>query len=69
MFPFMLPSSTQLGSSLMVWTASASQLSLMIMLCSTIIFMPIVLSYTAWVYRVLRGPVTVDTVVRDKNSY
>lgn len=69
MFPFILPSSTQMGSSLMVWTASASQLSLTIMLFATIIFMPIVLLYTAWVYRVLRGKVTQNFLDTDKNAY
>ena len=36
----------------------SSQLTLLIMLVATLIFLPIVLAYTAWVYRVLRGPVT-----------
>lgn len=69
MFPFILPSSTQVSSSLMVWTASASQLSLMIMLIAAIIFMPIVLLYTAWVYRVLRGKVTAAVIDQEKNAY
>lgn len=57
MFPFIFPSSTAPDSSLTVWDASASQLSLQIMTIATIIFMPIVLAYTAWVYRVMRGKV------------
>lgn len=69
MFPFILPSSTQAGSSLLVWTASASQTSLTIMLFATVIFMPIVLLYTSWVYRVLRGTVTANFLDTDKNAY
>jgi cytochrome d ubiquinol oxidase subunit II len=32
------------------------------MLLATIIFMPLVLVYTAWAYRVLRGKVTVEDI-------
>ncbi|MDE2219755.1 MAG: cytochrome d ubiquinol oxidase subunit II, partial [Gammaproteobacteria bacterium] len=58
LFPFLLPSSSQPASSLTVWDASSSQRTLWIMLLATALFMPIVLAYTAWVYRVLRGRVT-----------
>lgn len=68
MFPFILPSSSNPGSSLLVWDASASQLSLSIMFISTCIFLPIVLIYTAWVYHVLRGKVTAQHIEKDKGS-
>ncbi|MGO9994467.1 MAG: cytochrome d ubiquinol oxidase subunit II [Steroidobacteraceae bacterium] len=58
MFPFLLPSSSHPGSSLTVWDASSSQRTLGIMLIAVVIFLPIVLAYTSWVYRVMRGPVT-----------
>jgi cytochrome d ubiquinol oxidase subunit II len=58
LFPFLLPSSSHPGSSLTVWDASSSHLTLSIMLIAVIIFLPIVLAYTGWVYRVMRGPVT-----------
>jgi cytochrome d ubiquinol oxidase subunit II len=58
LFPFLLPSSSHPQSSLTVWDASSSQRTLGIMLVAAIIFLPIVLAYTAWVYRVMRGPVT-----------
>lgn len=67
MFPFILPSSTQPSQSLLVWDASSSQLSLEIMLLAAVIFMPIILLYTAWVYRVLRGKISVKHI--NKNSY
>lgn len=69
MFPFILPSSTHTTSSLTVWDASSSQLTLFIMLVATIILMPIVLIYTRWVYKVLAGPVTEESVKQDMNSY
>ncbi|KWV59305.1 cytochrome d ubiquinol oxidase subunit 2 [Bradyrhizobium macuxiense] len=57
-FPFMLPSSLDPHASLTVWDSSSSHLTLKIMLFATAVFLPIILLYTAWVYRVLRGPVT-----------
>lgn len=69
MFPFILPSSTHPNSSLLVWDASSSEHTLMIMLVSVIIFMPMILCYTSWVYRVLRGKVTEQGVSADQNAY
>lgn len=57
MFPFILPSSIDPRSSLTVWDASSSHLTLFIMLVVTVIFIPIILAYTTWVYRVLWGKV------------
>lgn len=62
MFPVILPSSTAPGSSLSVWNASASHLSLFVMLVASAIFLPLILAYTAWVYRVLWGKVTAEDV-------
>ncbi|MBN9010237.1 MAG: cytochrome d ubiquinol oxidase subunit II, partial [Rhizobiales bacterium] len=69
MFPFLMPSSADPKASLPVWDASSSQLTLFIMLVATLFFMPIVLVYTAWVYRVMRGPVTVASLGRNPNAY
>ncbi|VVC76053.1 Cytochrome bd-I ubiquinol oxidase subunit 2 [Aquicella siphonis] len=66
MFPFILPSSSNMTSSLLVWDASSSQLTLLLMLAAVVIFLPIVLIYTAWVYRVLRGKVRRDTIEKDE---
>jgi cytochrome d ubiquinol oxidase subunit II len=57
MFPFILPSSVDPKSSLTVWDASSSHLTLFIMLVVTSIFVPIIIAYTSWVYRVLWGKV------------
>lgn len=69
MFPFIMPSSTVPASSLTVWDASSSQLTLFIMLVATVIFVPLIVAYTAWVYRVLRGKVTVQSVEGNESSY
>jgi len=67
MFPFILPSSSDPSQSLTVWDSSSSQLTLLIMLGATIIFLPIVLAYTAWVYRVLAGKIT-EQSIRDNDG-
>lgn len=60
MFPFILPSSLDPASSLTVWDSSSSHFTLFFMLLMALIFVPIVLAYTAWVYKVLWGRLTTD---------
>jgi cytochrome bd ubiquinol oxidase subunit II len=62
MFPFILPSSIAPNSSLTVWDASSSHQTLFVMLVAAVIFVPIILAYTAWVYKVLWGKVTEKSV-------
>jgi len=69
MFPFIMPSSIDPKSSLTVWDASSSHLTLFIMLVCTVIFMPLILMYTAWVYKVLWGKVDEDEMIANKNAY
>lgn len=68
MFPIILPSSIDPRSSLAVWDASSSHMTLFIMLVATVIFMPIIVAYTSWVYRVLWGKVT-EADVTDENRH
>jgi len=62
MFPFLMPSDIMPQASLTVWDATSSQLTLFVMLIATLIFLPIVLTYTGFVFRVLRGPVTAKQI-------
>jgi len=68
LFPFLLPSSADPNHSLTLWDASSSQRTLTLMLAAVIVFLPIVLAYTAWIYNALRGPVT-EARVADKDDY
>ena len=68
MFPFILPSSSVPAQSLTVWDSSSSQLTLTIMLFATVVFLPLVLAYTAWAYRVMRGKVTRETIINNHES-
>jgi cytochrome d ubiquinol oxidase subunit II len=69
MFPFILPSSFDPASSLTVWDASSSRTTLLIMLAAVVLLLPIVLAYTAFIYRVMRGKVTEHQVEADHFSY
>jgi cytochrome d ubiquinol oxidase subunit II len=69
LFPFLMPSSTNPGDSLTIWDASSSAKTLFIMLIAVIIFLPIVLAYTTWVYRVLRGQISLDAIRRHVGPY
>ncbi|MGL4668535.1 MAG: cytochrome d ubiquinol oxidase subunit II [Saezia sp.] len=67
MFPFLLPSSHSPSASLMVWDTSSSHMTLFIMLVVALLFVPIVLAYTGYVYYVLRGKVTRESVDDSKS--
>lgn len=69
MFPFILPSSLDPQSSLTAWDTSSSHMTLFIMLVVTIIFLPIILAYTTWVYHVLWGKVDEGTIEHGDHSY
>jgi cytochrome d ubiquinol oxidase subunit II len=69
LFPFLLPSSTVPNASLTVWDASSSRLTLFIMLICAAVFLPIVLVYTGWVFRVLRGQITLAHIRSQRGDY
>ncbi len=69
LFPFILPSSADPRASLTVWDASSSHVTLWIMLLATAVFLPLITLYTAWVYRVMRGKVTEQSVASASHSY
>jgi cytochrome d ubiquinol oxidase subunit II len=41
----------------------------MIMLIAIVVCLPVVIAYTGWVYRVVRGKVTADSVRDGEHSY
>jgi len=65
MFPFIVPSSSHPNASLTVWNAVSSHLTLQIMLWVVLLFLPLVMLYTGWVYRVMRGRVSVKAIADD----
>jgi len=70
LFPFILPSSLTPNASLTAWDATSSYVTLNVMFWVALIFTPIVLAYTSWAYRVMRGKVTLEFIAtNDKSLY
>jgi cytochrome d ubiquinol oxidase subunit II len=69
LFPFLLTSSSEPNMSLTVWDASSSKLTLGIMLGAVVVFLPIIIVYTGFVYRVLRGKVGEDAIDSDPTAF
>ncbi len=70
MFPFVMPSSSDPRSSLTVWDAVSSHLTLGLMFWATVIFMPLIIFYTSWAYKVMAGKITTDFIkAHDKAAY
>ncbi|CAJ0797331.1 Cytochrome bd-I ubiquinol oxidase subunit 2 [Ralstonia psammae] len=68
MFPFVLPSSSTPAASLTVWDSVSSHFTLGLMFWVAIIFTPIIIAYTSWCYRVMRGKVTVEHIRANEHS-
>ncbi|RLM23989.1 cytochrome d ubiquinol oxidase subunit II [Brenneria alni] len=68
MFPFIMPSVTVPNVSLTMWDATSSLLTLKVMTVVAIIFVPIVLSYTAWCYYKMFGRITKEQIEQNTHS-
>ena len=68
LFPFIMPSSSDPRSSLTVWDAVSSYRTLQVMFWAVVIFMPLIIVYTSWVYRVMRGKITTEQVQAETHS-
>ncbi len=68
MYPFVMPSSSDLNSSLTVWDGVSSHLTLSIMFWATLILMPMIVIYTSWAYRVMSGKVTASYVKQNDHA-
>lgn len=68
LFPFIMPSSLDPNSSLTIWDAVSSHKTLGIMLWVVVIMLPIILLYTSWVYRVMRGKITLKHIEDNEHT-
>jgi cytochrome d ubiquinol oxidase subunit II len=59
LFPRMLPSSIDLAHSLTIYNASSTPRTLTVMLIIALIGMPVVVAYTAYIYKVFKGKTVV----------
>jgi len=69
LFPNLIPSSIDPNYSLTIFNSSSSLYTLKIMTVVAFIFVPIVIAYKIWVYRIFRAPVTAEEVVEDSQAY
>ncbi len=69
LFPNLIPSSIDPNYSLTIFNSSSSPYTLKIMTYVAFIFVPIVIAYKIWVYRIFRAPVTPEDVLEDTHAY
>jgi cytochrome d ubiquinol oxidase subunit II len=69
LFPNLIPSSIDPANSLTIFNSSSSHYTLKIMTVVAFIFVPIVIAYKIWVYRVFRAAVTEEDVMEDTQAY
>lgn len=69
MFPFIMPSSSHPSHSFTIWDASSSHLTLTVMFWATLIFLPIVISYTLWNYHKMWGKLSADDIKDRFSAY
>ena len=68
MFPFVMPSSTVPDVSLTAYDAVSSHHTLNLMFIAVVVFLPIVIAYTSWVYRVMRGKITEKKIQEETHT-
>jgi cytochrome d ubiquinol oxidase subunit II len=69
LYPNLIPSSLDPAYSLTIFNSSSSIYTLRIMTVVAFIFMPVVIAYQIWVYRVFRGKLVVGEVIKDPEAY
>jgi cytochrome d ubiquinol oxidase subunit II len=63
-----MPSSTYPNAGLTAYDAVSSHRTLNLMFVAVVLFLPVVLLYTGWVYRVLRGKITEKKIQEETHS-
>ncbi|HJV36377.1 cytochrome d ubiquinol oxidase subunit II [Geomonas sp.] len=69
LFPNLIPSTLDPNFSLTCFNSSSSPYTLKVMTVVAFIFVPIVILYKIWVYRVFRGRLTAESVLADHEAY
>lgn len=69
LFPNLIPSSLDPAYSLTIYNSSSSHYTLTIMTVVALIFVPIVILYKIWVYRIFRAPVTEQDLMENHEAY
>jgi cytochrome d ubiquinol oxidase subunit II len=69
LFPNLIPSNIDPASNLTIFNSSSSLLTLKIMTVVAAIFVPTVIAYKIWVYRIFRARVSSEDVLGDPEAY
>jgi len=69
LYPNLIPSSIDQNYSLTIFNSSSSPYTLKIMTVVALIFVPVVILYQIWTYRVFRHKVTVEEAMKEKELY
>ncbi len=64
-YPFLVPSSIGIEHSITVYNGSASTLTLTVMLLAALIFVPIVIAYQTWVYKMFLYKISVEELEKE----
>jgi len=68
LFPFIMPSSLDPNSSLTLWDAVSSHRTLNLLFIVTVIFLPLIVIYTSWAFRIMRGKMTVARIRENEHT-
>jgi len=66
LFPNLIPSSTEAAYSMTIYNSSSSRLTLAIMDVVALVFVPMVIAYKIWVYRVFRQKISPEDMSGEK---
>ncbi|MCV6587919.1 MAG: cytochrome d ubiquinol oxidase subunit II [Marinobacterium sp.] len=68
LFPFVMPSSLHPASSLTLWDATSSEMTLNVMFWAVLIFLPLIIGYTLWCYIRMWRKVSVAEIEQHSHS-
>ncbi|MBI2353683.1 MAG: cytochrome d ubiquinol oxidase subunit II [Deltaproteobacteria bacterium] len=69
LFPNLIPSNIDPASNLTIFNSSSSLLTLQIMTVVALIFVPTVIAYKIWVYRIFRARISGEDVIGNPEAY
>ena len=69
LYPNLIPSSMDQAYSLTIFNSSSSIYTLRIMTVVALIFVPVVIAYQIWIYRIFRHKVSTEDIAHDREAY
>lgn len=69
LYPNLIPSSLDPRYSLTIFNSSSSVYTLKIMTVVALLFVPVVIAYQFWIFRIFRHKVTEEEVLKNKDAY